>query len=191
MLGTLITLGLGVYALGSAISGSATETENKYNAKKDNKPYYYDHNNKMRSTETNEICTIIFSSIDHHGHQVLIGCKTNRVYHDYTLEKLKKKNDEIRAEGKKYYIKEILNVKQSNSNKSLFMAYDPEKQLYYEIKGSVREKDPKRKYTVSYYEAPEKKGNMGVFSMKFVRIEWMSEEEVQPYYYGPTVKINI
>lgn len=58
---------------------------NRSRAEKNGDVYYYDGRNKMRSTETGEICMM-----DYHGGQKLIGVKTGRVYKNYAAEKTEK-----------------------------------------------------------------------------------------------------
>lgn len=75
---------------------------NRSRAEKNGDVYYYDGKNKMRSTETGEICMMNYC-----GGQKLIGVKTGRVYKNYAAERLEKyikeRNAEFEADGVPIY----------------------------------------------------------------------------------------
>ena len=58
---------------------------NRSRAEKNGDAYYYDGRNKIRSTQTDEICIM-----EYYGGQKLVGVKTGRVYKNYDDERTDK-----------------------------------------------------------------------------------------------------
>lgn len=190
MLGTLLSLGLGAYAAGSALSGIGQATENKRNAIKEGKPYYYDQNNKQRSVKTDEIVITNYVDSTHGGHTVLVGCTTHTVYHDYTLEKLDEANKKLKEEGKKYIYKEYPNVhftgRKYSSWQPTFWPYDPVVKLPYSIESfrpyEYKEHLDKPIKKVYYVEPDPSKHCLDMY--KVDHIEYLSLEEAKPWMHG-------
>lgn len=197
MLGTLITLGLGMFGLGSAIVDSANEESSKRDAESSGLPYYWDRKNRQRSIKTGEICTYSASDSRHHGHTVLRGVNTGRVYYDYTLEKAKQLNEEAKRKGQKFYWKEYPNVHPHHCvnapyGASAWYAFDPEVGLPYTRKISfgsgwdcvngrmVPRNKPSLKIT--YYKEPrpgEKRD-----SLEYDHSRTVYGDEIKLYNYG-------
>ena len=189
MFGLLITLGLGACAAGSSLNTKVTSDINKKDAVKKQEPYYYDGNHKMRSTATGEIC-VIQSSVHHNGHTVLIGCRSNRVYYDYTLEKLENENAEMKAMGKKFIYKEFKNIhplgKGGNSYSSTFWPWDPEKKMRYRLENNFntyRNMDWEKYYKKVYLKNPGFREVDHVFD-EIADVEIISYEEGKKWMYG-------
>lgn len=189
MFGILATMFLGTYAAGSSMSDLYRTKEKKNESVKNGEAYYFDSHGKMRSVKTNEICMIDYVGVNHHGHTVLTGCTTGRVYYDYTVEKANKANEEAKANGKKFVYKEYLNVhpkgKGGNSYGSTFWPYDPEKKMRYKLElnpYSTTMGNPEQYYKKIYYKEPNP--NKDYVLDDIAEIEYLSMEEGKDWWHG-------
>ena len=99
MFGTFLTFVLGGIVAGDEIRKGQVTQDNRSTAINSGKRFYYDGNNKQRSTETNEICIMV----NEDGFLRMVGVNTGRVYQDITMEKTQKENEQLRSLGKKFH----------------------------------------------------------------------------------------
>ena len=77
---------------------SCTTCTNEEEARKNNKPYYYDGNNKLRATSTGEQCITQFCD----GFNRVVGLKTHREY----WNSLTDRNKKLKEAGKPFIYKQ-------------------------------------------------------------------------------------
>lgn len=169
MIGTLISLGLGCYALGKVAEENTIAMNNKREAFSRGLPVYKDARGKYWATSTGEQCMFYACSPRHHGHDVIYGMKTGRVYKDYTQEKMDEQNREFERQGKPFRLKEYTDVLDTSQKrvswKSTWWLYDLEKNLPYRIKMYYNPLDPEHRFTKSYLR-PEHGYMCEIFEMR-------------------------
>ena len=190
MFGILATMFLGSCVAGSSLNDLYTTKEKKDESIKNGEAYYFDASGRMRSVVTNEICMMDYVGVRNNGHTVLTGCKTGRVYYDYTLEKMQKANEKAKAEGKKFVYKEYKNIhprgKGGNTYGSTFWPYDPEKGMRYKLEfntPSLTIGHPDRVYIKTYYKEPDP-NKEDVFFDDIAEVEYLSREEGKAWWHG-------
>lgn len=92
-------IGLIGYGAFSAIKEGAELTDNMNEARAKRQYWYRDPNGKKRAIGNREP---IFMTVHNH-HLVDMGAKTMRIYCDFTQEKANKANEQLKAEGKKWF----------------------------------------------------------------------------------------
>lgn len=192
MLGTLLSLGLGAYAAGSALSDIGRTTEKRNEAVNNKEPFYFDSKGKRRSTKTNEIVTTHAYDPDHDGHTVVVGCTSHKVYEDTTLKRFEEANKQLKEEGKKFYYKEYKNIHiQSNRGgywQPAFYPFDPEKNLPYNLEllnwYESTQKYPGKMFRKVYLK-DHTDGRVHVdMAGTTGRAEYLSLEEAKPWMHG-------
>lgn len=106
MLGILSLLVSGIIIGKESLHNNMIDTRDADRARAEGKNYYINHRGKYISLETGEICTLWTRPSD--KHMILSGVKSDRVYYDFTQERIDKIITENQI-GKKFKIKGFMN----------------------------------------------------------------------------------
>ena len=160
--------------IGSIVAGGTLFSEhceksnitktNKSNAMRNNETTYYDGNNKLRSTQTNEQVHIRFMN---GGYTKYIGLHSNTVYKNT----LNKRNAELK--GKKYIYKEYPRDKLSTE----LWKYDTEKKMPFKVTDHIPNLLFDGYIEIRYYPELDEYGGVDLFHNSFSqRIEHSNPE---------------
>lgn len=184
MIGTFILCGIGLLAFGSSVANAYDNGTKRREAINKGEKYYLDNANRMHSVDNDEPCMDVGCDLRFNGHHVLVGCETNRILHDYTLESKDKENAKAKTDGKKYEWREYpgwygCGISKSEK-KSCFRPYDPEKMLPYKLEYHMDVISGKGRYAKTYFRLPA--DCCGV-SAEISHTEYLSNTDAQPWMY--------
>jgi len=142
---------------------------NRYDAKINKKQVYYDGNNYLRATSTNEKVHPTYCS---GGHTKYIGIKSGTIYHD-TLNDINR-----RMVGKRYIYKEYPN----GSYSTKLWKFDLKEQMPYTERMLPSDlKDWRPAIELCYYPELKKDGSVDTLNKRIIKKIYMTDEEYQYY----------